>query len=262
VRNKSRLLKIALLQSIPEKVKCFFGLNRKIEEVIKNQWNGITVEIDGIKYVLVDSESFDIVNESESFILAWLKPKKGEVFLDVGAHIGKYTLKMAREVGETGLVIAVEPNPDNYQMLQKGIALNNVQNVIALNMAAWNAESMLKLFIGHLAGHHSAKIDWKLGWCEVKARPMDNVIEECGINKVDWIKIDVEGAEWEVLLGLEKTISKHRSKVIVELSHENVGKVKEFMKKERYGIIKISSTFEGIIYGVPRKYAYFLLLPL
>lgn len=260
--NKSKLLKITLLQSIPEKLKHFLGLNTKIEEIIKNLWNGTVVEIDGIKYSLIDRESFDIVNESESFISAWLKPKKGDVFLDIGAHIGKYTFKMAREIGETGLVISVEPNPNNYEMLQKGIKLNNIQSVIALNIAAWNIESTLKLYIGHLAGHHSTKIDWKLGYHEVRARPMDDVIKELGIDKVDWIKIDVEGAEEEVLSGLEKTISNHKAKVIVELSHENIEKVKEFLKKEKYGMIKISSSFEGIIYGISRKYAYFLLLPL
>jgi len=262
VKDRLRLLEIALLKSIPKKVKYFLGLNGKSEEVIKNLWNGTVVKINGVKYALVDSESFDIVKEFENFILHWLNPKKGEVFIDIGAHIGKYALKIAREVGETGLVIAVEPNPDNYQMLQRGIMLNNLKNVVALNMAAWNEESTLKLFTGHLAGHHSTKIDWKLGWHEVNARPMDDVIEEFDINRVDWIKIDVEGAEWEVLLGLEKTINKYRAKVIIELSYENIGKVKEFMKKEKYGIIKISSTFKGLIYGVPRKYAYFLLLPL
>jgi FkbM family methyltransferase len=156
----------------------------------------------------------------------------------------------------------VEPNPINYQTLQNNIKLNNIRNVVALNFASWDRECALKLFTGHVAGHHSVKMNWKLGWFEVKAKKMDNVLKEYCNGRVNWIKIDVEGAEWEVLCGLKETIKKYKPKIIAEVSYENMDKVKSFMEEQGYGLIKISPAFEGMIYGFFRKYIYFLFLPL
>ncbi|MCW4047993.1 MAG: FkbM family methyltransferase [Candidatus Bathyarchaeota archaeon] len=150
--------------------------------------------------------------------------------VDVGAHIGKYTLKTAQLVGDNGAVLAIETNPVNYSALERNIQLNNIRNVTALNMAAWNTESELKLFVGNVGGHHSTKINWNLGWYPVRARPMDRVITDYRLDGVDWVKIDVEGVEREVISGLKGTIDKHKPKVIVELSYDNIIKVKNFKR--------------------------------
>jgi FkbM family methyltransferase len=257
-KDKLNLFGIAVLQSIPKRS---VRLKDGIENIIDTVFRGVVVEIDEIKYALVDRESFEIINDSESFISLWLKPTKGEVLLDIGAHIGKYALKTAKVVGDAGMVLAIEANPVNYQVLGKNLKLNNIENVIALNLAAWNQDCTLKLFVGHLGGHHSVKINWNLGSYKVRARALDDVIKEYEINNVDWIKIDVEGAEWEALCGLTKTIEEHKAKIIVELSYENLDMVKKFLKLHEYSIIKISPLFEGVVYGTFRKYAYFLLLP-
>lgn len=68
----------------------------------------------------------------------FIQLRKGDVFIDVGAHIGKYTILVAKIVGKEGLVIAIEPNPENYETLLENIKLNNLKNVIAVNIAAWN----------------------------------------------------------------------------------------------------------------------------
>lgn len=261
-KDKLNLLGIVVLQSIPKAIKKFSGLNDGIDKIIETLWKGIVVEIDGIKYVLVDRESFEVIIDSESFISLWLKPTKGEVLVDIGTHIGKYTLKTAKVVGDTGMVLAIEANPVNYQVLSKNLKLNNIENVIALNLAAWDQDCTLKLFVGHVGGHHSVKINWNLGSYKVRARAVDDVIKEYEINKVDWIKIDVEGAEWEVLCGLTKTMEEHKAKIIIELSYENLDKIKKFLKLHEYGMVKICPMFEGVVYGTFRKYGYFLLLPI
>jgi FkbM family methyltransferase len=261
VRNKLKLFGIAVLQLIPKTVRRAFDLETNIEEIMEKLWRETTIQTEGIKYALVDQESLEIVSNSEDFMSMWLKPKKGEVLLDIGAHIGKYALGMARIVGENGIVLAIEPNPANYQALRKNIQLNNLKNVIALNLAAWDTDCTLELFTGHLAGHHSTKINWKLGANEVKARAMDNVLNENEVKKMDWIKIDVEGAEWEVLRGLRETIDEKRPRIVAEVSYENIDRIKEFMEERGYGLIKITPLFEGTIYGVFRKLAYFFFLP-
>lgn len=260
-KSKLKLLGIATLKSIPKNVSQTLNLNKNIEQIIEKLWKETIIEADGITYVLIDQESFEIVNGFENFMSMWLKPEKGEVLLDIGAHIGKYTLGMARIVGDEGMVLAIEPNPANYQALRKNIQLNNLRNVIPLNLAAWDGDCTLELFTGHLAGHHSTKIDWNLGANKVRARAMDDVLKENEVNKVDWIKIDVEGAEWEVLRGLRETIDKKRPRIVAEVSYENTDRIKEFMEERGYGLIKIAPPSEGIIYGVFRKFAYFFFLP-
>lgn len=140
------------------------------------------IYIDGIKYFIIDLESLWILSHDfEQFISAWLKPQRKDVFIDIGAHIGKYILSMARLVSSEGFVVAIEPNPLSYQTLERKINLNEIKNIRAINMAAWDTECMLKLFTANWAGRNSLKIDRKQGWIDVKARRMDDVLKELGI---------------------------------------------------------------------------------
>ena len=261
--DKLRILGIAFLDLFPKKIRSWVSvyLDEKNEEIKEKLWRGTVVKMDEIKYALSDFESFLIVFPSyESFMQLWLKPKRGEVLVDIGAHIGKYTLPTAKVVGNEGMVVAIEPHTFNYQTLQRNIGLNKLENVIALNLAAWNMDCELKLFTGDAAGHHSVKVNRRLGWVKVKAKMIDHVLKELHLGRVDWIKIDVEGAECEVLCGLDETISKYKPKIITEVFYENVHaraqnveEMKRFMKDHEYGLIRISPFFED--------YVYFLCIP-
>jgi len=148
--------------------------------------------------------------------------------------VGKYTIPMAKIVGENGLVIAIEAHPKNYKCLVENVRLNNLKNVVALNMATWSEERKLKLFIGDSSGHHSLKMDFRRGFILIQARALDDVLRELGVSKVDCIKIDVEGAELETLKGLRKTLREYRPIIIAEVRKENVDKVKEFLQEQGY----------------------------
>lgn len=260
VRDKLKILGIAVFQLVSETIKkrISAGLGEKIKGITEKLWRGIVIKIDGIEYALLDFESFEIVSsvcaQFENFMPMWLKPRRGEVLVDIGAHIGKYTLTAAKVVGNEGMVIAIEPHPVNYQTLQRNIRLNKLKNAMALNLAAWNADCELKLFTGDVAGHHSAKVNRRLGWVKVKAKVMDHVLKELRLGRVDWIKIDVEGAECEVLCGLEETISKYKPKIIIEVFYknvhartQNVDDMKRFMEEHAYGLIRISPFFEEYV---------------
>jgi FkbM family methyltransferase len=231
LRDKLRLLVIRVLGYVGH------GSGSLAEKL----WKETVCEVDGIKYAFVDSHSFLVIShEFESFMPVWLKPKKGDCLLDIGAHIGRYTLATAKVVGDEGIIVSVEPHPINYQILQRNICLNDLKNVIALNLAAWNKNCELKLFAGNASGLHSVRIHRNLGWVRVKARVMDRLCNELGLSHLEWIKIDVEGAEWEVLCGLEETIDKYKPKIVIEVFHENVDKFKKFLKEREYALIKIS----------------------
>jgi len=201
------------------------------------------VAINGIKYYLSDVrlESLFILSpEYEKYVWKYFKPTIGEVFIDVGAHVGKYTLQVARIVGDKGLVIALEPHPGNYRALFRGIQLNGFRNIVTFKVAAWDRDCKLKLFVHEAAVYHSAKIDIGLGHIEVEARTIDQIIAELSVKQVDWIKIDVEDAEIEVLRGLEKTLAKYAPRLIIEVQWKNLKEVLKLMENYHYAVKPIA----------------------
>jgi len=218
-RDKLRILVSLLLSRTRSEVALRAVLPKlvnSISEVMDAVIKGVHVNVDGVKYVLVDEESPGIVsNEYEDWIWRRLNVKDEEVFLDVGAHIGKYALRIAKTV-KTSKVVAVEANPENFNALRTGVKLNGLDNVIALNLAAWNTSQAMKLYLSSYGGRHSLKANHRMGYVVVKAEPLDQTLRRVGLDKVDWIKIDVEGAEGEVFRGLRQTIERCRPHIIFE----------------------------------------------
>jgi FkbM family methyltransferase len=179
----------------------------------------MVVEVDGVRYRLVDLESLFISPRYEAHVMSYIKPVAGDVFVDIGAHVGKYSLQIAKIVGDRGKVIAIEPDPENFKALVEGIRMNKLSNVVAFNVAAWDKECRLPLYIsppkgkthlGYLIGKGGSSlkraVNRSITW--VYAIPLDRIIEDLRISKVSYIKIDVEGAEYEVLKGSSLTIEK------------------------------------------------------
>jgi FkbM family methyltransferase len=161
---------------------------------------------------------------------------KGMIFLDVGAHIGAYTLRAAKMVEKQGRVVSVEPNKDNFELLIRNIGLNDLGNCIPLNVAAYSANEEVILFDGPDSAQHSIKARYErpMGSSKVKARTLDGVMEEIGIKRLDMVKIDVEGAELEVLKGMEKTLIKNNPNIILEILKEDQRKVIEYLNHLGY----------------------------
>ena len=135
--------------------------------------------------------------------------KEGDVAVDVGASIGLFTMLLAKQVGAKGKVYSIEPTSNQFPYLQENIKLNGYQDrVIAINKAAYDK----------VAGNESFKIN--LGQeGEVEAVVLDDILPE----KVDFIKIDVDGAEPHVLKGLIKTIERNpQLKMVIEYYPEYI----------------------------------------
>lgn len=251
---KDKLLSVGIefLKLIPYQ----FRVQNHLEKLLSKLYQNLTVALDGVKYTFIDLPSFNIIcgTDFEAFISLWFNLEKNEVFMDVGAHIGKYTLFAANIVGNSGKVIAVEPHPRNCRILEHNVSINGFHNITILNVACWSKKTELKMFIGSESGHHSLKLNRKLGAVMIEAVPIDRIMAEMHINRLDWIKIDVEAAEYEVLQGLKKTLRTCRPKIIIEVFKFNVNKIKKFMRNHNYGLIKISP--------YNRNVTYFFCLPL
>ena len=150
----------------------------------------------------------------------------GDTFVDVGAHIGYYSLKAATVVGPGGHVIAVEPNPETVRKLQGNISASGASGVIAVApVACSDAEATLELFAApesntgetSLSRANASQTGAVVTTYRVRARPLDDIIRETGVSRADVLKIDVEGAEYLVLKGAEQTLTRYHPVVIVEL---------------------------------------------
>ena len=130
----------------------------------------------------------------ERFLKSYLRP--GDVVVDVGANIGTETLTASALVGETGRVFAIEPQPRIFSFLQQNIALNGFTNVVPLQFAVSDVEGVVTLAEGLLDTSNMVVAG---GGQEVPARPLDRILEPYAPARVDLLKIDVEGFEYDVL---------------------------------------------------------------
>ena len=146
----------------------------------------------------------------------------GMVVLDVGAHVGYYSLLAARQVGPTGKVHAFEPEPSNHQLLLENIQRNGYTNVVALKQAVLNQVGPTTLFLTALDnGRHSAYRHGlpERGSIEVDGTTLDAFLASIPDRGVDLVKLDVEGAELAVLEGMGELIQESSElKLIMEFS--------------------------------------------
>jgi FkbM family methyltransferase len=134
--------------------------------------------------------------------------KPGDIAIDVGAHIGIYTIFMAKIVSPKGVVVAVEPSPIR-KYLVRNIKLNNVKNVLVSGMAAHSTQRHLEFYFNlTYSGIGSTVFDWVKNMkqhvrLEVQADTLDNIVlsKIPSLNRVKLLKVDVEGAEVDVLKG-------------------------------------------------------------
>jgi FkbM family methyltransferase len=155
----------------------------------------------------------------------------GGVALDVGANVGWHTLLMARLVGEGGRVLAAEANPSVRARLIEHLELNRVVHVEVLPCALGDTEGSVAFEApdrtnpaagdGHVVESAEAG---KLGVIRVESRTLDTICAAAHLERLDLVKIDVEGFEWPVLKGGEQTISRLRPHIVFEYLDEYAGR--------------------------------------
>lgn len=175
----------------------------------------------------------------EPLVQEVFQPKLGQVFIDVGAHIGLYTLRAARDVGSKGCVIAVEPDPQSYRILKDNIALNRLDNVLVFNVALSDCSGEKTFYACTDPSLSGFELQPKARLREVrtvKTMTLDELLRVSKINQVNWIKLDVEGAETNVLRGGKQMLgnAKDLSVIVESSSDEAMRFLKGFGFRTRY----------------------------
>jgi len=219
--------------------KIIYDLNLNPELFfIRYGFNEAIIITDGMK--LIAKFGHDYVSSAnlydEKEIKKIFKPKPKNIVIDVGAYLGYYTIRAAKMIGQEGLVIAIEPNPLSYELLKKNLELNKITNVKMINRALYSSEGKIA-FVCKSAGASSSYVydirkvlenDGKMIF--VEALTLDQVINLFGLKHIDWLKIDAEGSEVEILKGANETL-KITNNIIIECWFMNYYIIKSILTK-------------------------------
>ncbi len=147
--------------------------------------------------------------------------RSGDTIYDIGASIGLYTILAAKAAGESGAVIAFEPEPQSRERLLQNLALNEINNVKVFDkgLGAEPGEGRLTVTGGSfVSGAHGFFYDVAGESTAIEIVPGDSFISQMGLPLPHGLKVDVEGFELEVLLGLRKTLTgMPRGVVLIEV---------------------------------------------
>lgn len=138
----------------------------------------------------------------------------GGVFIDVGAHVGKWTLFVSKTASR---VLAFEAHPETYQYLVRNAETNEAKNVEAFNVALSDAEKKIRFDARELS-HASVSMISEEGNMEIESKPLDFFTKD--ISEVELLKIDAESHEFYVLRGARETLRRTK-RIICEINGES-----------------------------------------
>lgn len=176
---------------------------------------------------------------------------EGDTFVDVGANIGYFSLLASSEVGDSGRVIAFEPDVQNFEILEKNVAGNGLNERISLHQKALSDSSGVLTMNHHPTnkGMHSIvnEYDNSDSTVEIEAVKGDSILPD----QVDLIKIDVEGAEPYVIDGLSATINRCHPMIIFEYEQRlwdvNISNTLTFLSEIGYEFSCIVDKNGGVV---------------
>jgi FkbM family methyltransferase len=170
---------------------------------------------DGVMRPLMESTGDWELNEA---LLFQAHIRRGSTVVDVGAHVGYYTLLSSRAVGWRGRVIAVEPDPTNAALLRENIRRNRLRNVTVIEAAAWRETTRLHLRRDPVNSGDN-RVVRGAGGCDVPALALDETLVRLQVSAV---KIDAQGTDHLALEGMRQTLKRCRSVVFTEFWPEAI----------------------------------------
>ncbi|MFI5203096.1 MAG: FkbM family methyltransferase [Flavobacteriales bacterium] len=153
--------------------------------------------------------------------------QSGMIFLDIGANIGSFSLSLSRKINN-GKIIAFEPVSYNVNILKRNIELNKFTNILVEHKGVSNTTGTARIYFGKKKSGASIVNTGMENSEDIELITVDAYLKQHNINRVDMVKIDVEGAEHLVLAGAEQLLNQPEKLVLVmeymQDNHKNTGK--------------------------------------
>lgn len=150
--------------------------------------------------------------------------RPGDVVIDIGAHIGWYTLLAAKLVGPKGKVYAFEPDTTNFNLLEKNIIANGYKNVQSVKMAVTNTAGRAKLFLNNenTGDHHIFATEEIRESITIQTTTLDKYFTRAN-KTIGLIKMDIQGSEMNALIGAKNILKKNNNlKIITEFQPASI----------------------------------------
>jgi len=182
--------------------------------------------------------------------------KPGMVCMDVGANLGEMSLHMASKAGRRGLVYAFEPVPHVFQRVITHIARNGFgKNILAFAVALSDSNAPVQLAftdqsadnqaLGSIVNTHRAGLTRHI---EVQGQTLDSFVVERGISRIDFMKVDIQGAEWLMLQGASDVLSRMQPELMLEISPSDLAEI----GKDSRQLASLIESFGYQIYALER----------
>lgn len=241
--NLNKIRKILFTNIIAEKVFIFF-LKRKILTSIINKLIPINTlySKETRRKVKRNQIIYELdISDYQAWLIYYLSDKDSslkvieylgdsEIIIDIGANIGQTTLEINKnrlQQKKDFKIICFEPFSQTYLKLKRNLQLNNSEYIIPEKLALGNSYKKINMYkdcVSNSGGNRIVYNNLKnnIDVQEVTINSLDNYLDMNKINKIDFIKIDVEGYEYEVLSGATNTLKKYKPKLFIELDDQNL----------------------------------------
>jgi FkbM family methyltransferase len=221
--------------------------------------NGMPIEVDPRDIVGSEILAQGIWEaETAIFLLSWLRP--GMTFVDAGAHVGQYSMLASGQVGAAGRVVAFEPHPVLGRVLRRNIRRAGCANVTVSSLALGQASSRAELVLHPAAnyGGSSLRPDDATAHhrrAPVRVAALDDYLDRAGVAQVDVLKLDVEGAELDVIEGASRTLAANpRIVLVVEFLRENPLRFGKTVEDLEARLRELGFLLFSLTPGGPRRY--------
>ena len=183
----------------------------------------------------------------------WFQVHQEDIVLDIGAHIGRYTLVAAQR---GSFVVSVEPVPSNFAVLQENVKLNRFKNVLPLRLAISDRQGKIPLYLSQRGDTATSSLESR--WSErlktttsheslvVDCETLDKLVTTLWLKSISWVKIDVEGHEVSVLRGAEMALRTTKN-LILEVAAGNEEICREITERCGLKLIATETQRGGLV---------------
>ena len=206
------------------------------------------------------SDKFTVIEvwESKEYIDSEFDIKKDDVVVDIGANIGAFSVLAAKKANN-GIIFAYEPDKENYGMLLKNKFLNKVDNIFPFNLAISAKKGSIDFFTTKLNSNaHSVYDSSPSRIIKIKSNTLNDIFTTNKIRRINYLKIDAEGAEYDILLNTPTELIRKIDKIVLEYhdyldhGHSYIELIR-YLEKNRFKVELYGTNFLSIIgrmYGI------------
>lgn len=216
---------------------------KKIIKTYKSEADGFSIYI---RRETSDDTIYREIFQKRSYE-KYFSPREGDTVVDAGANSGLFTLRASRLVGKSGRVIAVEPYSKSFILLERHLRTNQRHNAIALHLAVGREPGRASLNVYSSPGENSLfnrPVDslrrevTRMGSENVEVDTLDSVVTMVGASSVDFLKIDVEGSELDILIGAVGVLKQFHPKIVAEthLFGSSADEMRFFLIRHGYAV--------------------------